>query len=141
MNFFDKAFYLDRISEMTKLIEFRLRRDVFTLQDYDFCIRALDSLHSWVQRVFASDEYSQTEFETIISQYISLSSSVLSRTAQSEETFQVSKSAAPKQLQVFRVLGQVAQDTFPELSTSWTLTQSKAKQLFSNTRSIGGLGQ
>lgn len=161
---FDKSFIADRITEMTKLIEFRLNNDDFTAKDYSFCMRCLDSLHGWVQRVYASDEFSEPEFIAINSKYRGFVTTLwhwscrnqcsLSK-AQSEETQQVFKPVPPAQLPVFRLLGSVnsscsvsekspgikplATARIAGLSAYWTPSSTITKQLLSNTRPVGGL--
>lgn len=138
---FDKAFILDRITECQKLINFHVNRDFALVEDFDLLFRALDSYAVWLNHADQSDEFSQTEVLSIAADRLELQRLVLAacQVRVHVQVKPVSQPAAPKQLQVFRVLGQVAKATFPKLSISWTLNQSQAKQLSSNTRPVGGL--
>ena len=138
---FDKAFILDRITECQKLINFHVNRDFALVEDFDLLFRALDSYAVWLNHADQSAEFSQTETLSIAADRLELQRLVLAacQVRVHVQVKPVSQPAAPKQLQVFRVLGQVAKATFPKLSISWTLNQSQAKQLFSNTRPVGGL--
>ncbi|MDY0205099.1 MAG: hypothetical protein RBR82_00585 [Pseudomonas sp.] len=138
---FDKAFILDRITECQKLINFHVNRDFALVEDFDLLFRALDSYAVWLNHADQSDEFSQTEVLSIAADRLELQRLVLAacQVRVHVQVKPVSQPAAPKQLQVFRVLGQVAKATFPKLSISWTLNQPQAKQLFPNTRPVGGL--
>lgn len=138
---FDKAFILDRITECQKLINFHVNRDFALVEDFDLLFRALDSYAVWLNHADQSAEFSQTETLSIAADRLELQRLVLAacQVRVHVQVKPVSQPAAPKQLQVFRVLGQVAKATFPKLSISWTLNQSQAKQLLSNTRPVGGL--
>ena len=138
---FDKAFILDRITECQKLINFHVNRDFALIEDFDLLFRALDSYAVWLNHADQSAEFSQTETLSIAADRLELQRLVLAacQVRVHVQVKPVSQPAAPKQLQVFRVLGQVAKATFPKLSISWTLNQSQAKQLLSNTRPVGGL--
>lgn len=139
---FDKAFILDRITESQKMINFHVNRDFALVNDdFDLLFRILDSYAIWLNHADQSDEFSQTEVLSIAADRLELQRLVLAacQVRVHVQVKPVSQPAAPKQLQVFRVLGQVAKATFPKLSISWTLNQSQAKQLFPNTRPVGGL--
>jgi len=93
----------------------------------------------WLSQLRKNAYHSLAEAQYLEDQFNDLNCQFLKVHGLNDEVKQVSQPAAPKKLQVFRVLGQVAKATFPKLSISWTLTQSQAKKLFSNTRPVGGL--
>lgn len=145
---FDKAFILDRITECQKLINFHVNRDFALIEDFDLLFRALDSYAVWLNHADQSAEFSQTETLSIAADRLELQRLVLAacQVRVHVQVKPVSQPAAPKQLQVFRVLGPVSKAATERenrgASLLWfpTLVRFPApEKLLSNTRPVGGL--